>query len=215
MIVLPFDAPDRVHTALPAVTRHLHAGGILGYPTETVYGVGCTLEPAALERLAAIKRAESGKPFLLLVTGTAMLRGLRWTPAAAALATRFWPGPLTLVVPAEPGAFPPQVTSAEEAVAVRDTPHAGIRALIDALGAPITSTSANPPGSPPALDAAGALAALRALGAPDDSVVLDGGALPASASSTLVDCTGPLPRLLRAGAIDIDRIREVVEVSDG
>jgi L-threonylcarbamoyladenylate synthase len=212
MIALPFVTPEQVEAALAPAVRHLRAGGIIGYPTETVYGIGCALDADALARLAALKRTGVPRPFLLLVTGAAMAPNLLWTLAAERLAAHFWPGPLTLVLRATAAAFPREVRGAEDGVAVRSTPHAGMRALIDALGAPITSSSANVPGSPPATDAAETLRALRALGAPDDALVLDGGALPPSASSTLIDCTASVPRVLRVGALDIERIAEVVEV---
>jgi L-threonylcarbamoyladenylate synthase len=192
------------------VAEHLRREGLICYPTETVYGLGCALVPAALERLAGLKARDDRKPFLLLVSGREPLPGLHWTAEAVRLAEAFWPGPLTLALRAEDGVYPRWVVGERGTVAVRWSSHPGIGLLIEALGSPLTSTSANLPGEPPATSADEARTVIRALGDPAGLWLLDGGPLPASAPSTIVDCSGRRPRVLRAGAIGTELLRTVV-----
>lgn len=194
-------ATDRTAVA-ERLAAYLADGGVIAYPTETVYGLGCTLHPEALRRLAAFK---GGRPFLLLIRGPEDAAGLGWTPAAERLARRFWPGPLTLAL-ASDGSYPPQVVGPEGAVAVRVSPHAAIPPLLDAAAGPITSTSANRPGGPPTRTAPQAAEAARTLG---DLLVLDGGELPPSSPSTIVHC-GETTRLIREGAISRLELEAVV-----
>jgi L-threonylcarbamoyladenylate synthase len=148
VIRVPFSTQDEVAAAVDEVASHLARGAIIACPTETVYGLGCALHPAALATLARAKQRDF-KPFLLLDNAPPALEGLRWSDAARILAEAFWPGPLTLVLPASPGSYPHEVSGAAGSVAVRSSAHAGVRALVAAVGAPITSTSANVPGEPP------------------------------------------------------------------
>lgn len=195
--------------ALPSVTEHLRAHGVIAYPTETVYGFGGLITQPALQRVAQLKSRGEDKPFLLLVSQPAQLAGLEWNEAARLLAQEFWPGPLTLALRATSGEFPAQILSAEQTVAVRETPHPGLRTLLDVLGEPITSTSANLPRQPPASSGDQAARVLAELGA-DDVLLLDGGPLPAAEPSTLVDCSRDPVRVLREGAIPVATIRNVV-----
>lgn len=210
---IPFQSAEQVLDALPQVIEHLRGHGVIAYPTETVYGFGGLLTPPALERVAQIKSRAENKPFLLLVSQAAQLAGLEWNEAARKLAQEFWPGPLTLALRATSGEFPAQVVSAEQTVAVRETPHNGLRTLLDVLGEPITSTSANLPRQAPASSADQAEAVLIELGA-DDVLLLDGGQLPAAQSSTVVDCSGERVRVLRQGAIPVTTLRGVVSNLD-
>ncbi|RMH11381.1 MAG: Sua5/YciO/YrdC/YwlC family protein [Gemmatimonadetes bacterium] len=201
--------------AVRAAAEVLAGGGLVILPTETVYGFGTALVPEAVARLMAAKRRgrpdAPERPLLVLVGArdAEPARALAWTPAAIELADVFWPGALTLVL-ADPGArFPAGVRSAEGTVAVRATPHPAARALVEAAGGALTSTSANEPGRPPAATFAEALEAARALGL-DDVLGVDGGTLPPSAPSTLVDCTGETPRVLREGAVPVSRLRCVL-----
>jgi L-threonylcarbamoyladenylate synthase len=196
-------ATDRA-AAAGRLADHLEAGGLIAYPTETVYGLGCALRPKALGRLAAFK---GGRPFLLLIRGRDDAVGLSWTPAADRLARHFWPGPLTLAL-ASDGSYPPQVVGSGGAVAVRVSPHEAIVSLLDAAAGPITSTSANRPGGPPARTASGAAESAQGL---DDLLVLDGGELPPSSPSTIVHCA-EANRLVREGAISRLELEAVVEL---
>src|SRR5207245_6280553 len=145
------------------------------------------------------------EPFLLLGSDREMAEahGLAFSAAASALARAFWPGPLSLVLPGGSGRLPDQLRGPEGGIAVRWTSHRGMARLVQALGEPVTSTSANLPGQPPA---PGAEALTRDFGdavAAGTLVVLDGGVLGNSPPSTVVDCTQPAPRLVREGALTI------------
>lgn len=216
MTRVPFRTPAEQAENVALVAAHLRDGGLIAYPTETVYGFGCALREDALAALAELKSREGHKPFLILARESSELRGLRWTTAARTLAAAFWPGPLTLALGAEPGAYPQAVVSPQGTVAARLSPHEGVLAILRALDAPITSTSANLPGMPPARSADEAAAVVDAMNAGDRVQVLDGGELPISAPSTLVDCSREPPRVLRAGALSMETLRGVVpEIDDG
>lgn len=191
------------------VAAHLSAGGIVAYPTETVYGLGCTLEEGSLETLAAFK---GGRPFLLLVASRAAVEGLAWTADARRLADAFWPGALTLALTAEAGRYPAQVVGPDGGVAVRVSPHPGIPWLLAAAGGPVTSTSANAPGGAPARSGDEAVEVARGVEeAGGDVLVLDGGRLPATRPSTIVRC-GRTTRLIREGAISRADLESVVDL---
>lgn len=209
---LPFITPVDVQRAIPEIIAHLRSGGLIAYPTETVYGFGGLVRDDALGALAMLKSRDEAKPFLLLISETTSVAGLKWNAAARKLANAFWPGPLTLALPVE-GDLPARILSSEGAVAVRSTPHDGLRALLAVLGEPITSTSANAPGKPPAMDADEVESALTLL-EPSDVLILDGGRLPASSPSTVVDCSTEVPRIVRAGAITAEALGQLVELSN-
>lgn len=205
--VLDWRAGDPDPEEVEAVVRHLREGGLLAYPTETVYGFGCALRKEALERLRGLKEREADRPFLLLVPDRESVEELEWTPEARELADVFWPGALTLVLRDPGGRFPAGVRSPAGTVAVRRSPHALVRRIVEVLGEPLTSTSANPPGGEPALSAEEAGEAAGAAGAGEDLWVVDGGRLPPSEPSTIVDCTGEgAPRVVRAGAVPPGRL---------
>ena len=208
-MILPYRTEDEIHQAIPRVERHLHAGKLLAYPTETVYGLGSAPTVPALAALARLKGRPEGKPFLLLITGRPMAEewGLVFSPSATALSNAFWPGPLTLVLRGGEGRLPEALRGREGGIAVRHTSHAGIARLVAALGVPLTSTSANRPGAPPA---PGAERLVEAFGPEERSgelLVLDGGVLGNVPPSTLVDCTDVMPRLVREGAIPRAELR--------
>jgi len=126
---------------------------------------------------------------------------------ADALARAFWPGPLTLALPGGSGQLPDLLRGPEGGIAVRWTSHPGIARLVAALGEPLTSTSANIPGSQPA---PGAAAIARDFQAAVDAgllLVLDGGVLGNRPPSTVVDCTEPGARLVREGAVTLGALR--------
>jgi L-threonylcarbamoyladenylate synthase len=192
------------------VLEHLRSGGLVAHPTETVYGFGGLVRAEPIARLQSLKRREESKPFLVLVPDMRSVAQLAWTEEARDLARTFWPGSVTLVL-SDPGrSLPPGIRSQEGTVAVRQSSHPLTRRLLDLLGEPLTSTSANAPGEAPAASGASALEAAAALGAGMEMWVLDAGALPDSSASTIVDCTGATPRILRAGATPARRIRCVV-----
>ena len=211
-MIIPFTTPDQVGRAIPRVRDHLQGGGLICYPTETVYGLGSLASDAGLDALSRLKGRPPRKPFLLLISGRAMAEraGLVFTASAAALADAFWPGPLTLVLPGGEGRLPSRLRGAEGGIAVRYTSHRGMARLIEALDEPVTSTSANLPGGPPA-PGAERVAALFA-SAVDHGllIVLDGGVLGNVPPSTLIDCTGAASSLIREGAIPREELRRAV-----
>lgn len=198
--------------ATPQVTAHLRSGMLLAYPTETVYGLGSLAREGPVRALAALKGREPGKPFLLLVSNRAMAeaQGLAFNAAAEALANAFWPGPLTLVLPGGGGRLPDLLRGPEGGIAVRWTAHPNIARLVAALGEPLTSTSANLPGSPPAPGAEAILRDFAPAVASGQLLVLDGGVLGNRPPSTVVDCTTPQTRLIRPGAFTQAELRAAV-----
>lgn len=209
---VPFWSPAEVEASLSATIAHFHARKVLAYPTETVYGFGGGVDQESVAQLVAMKHRPEGKPFLLLINGSEMLArlDLHLTPSASALAARFWPGPLTLVLPGGDKRVPAPLRGPEGGIAVRWTPHGGLRRLIQAYGDPITSTSANLPGDLPAMSAATIVRDWRSEMVSGALRVLDGGVLVPSEPSTVVDCMGDRPRVIRPGAIPAQALRDAV-----
>jgi L-threonylcarbamoyladenylate synthase len=208
-MILPFRTDAEVAAAVGPVREHLEAGGLLGYPTETVYGLGSAPRGDALDALARLKGRPPRKPFLLLVASARMAEayGLVFTPGARVLAEAFWPGPLTLVLRGGEGRLPDRLRGAEGGIAVRHTGHRGIARLIEGIGMPLTSTSANRPGGPPAPGPDRLVELFGAAVEAGELVVLDGGAMGNVPPSTLVDCTTPQAALIREGAIPRPELR--------
>jgi L-threonylcarbamoyladenylate synthase len=188
-------APEEIARAAAALAR----GEVVAYPTETFYGLGAdALAPGALDRLLDVKGNRAEKAISVLIAGPEMLEALvaDVSPLARRLMAAHWPGALTLVLPARPAL--PEVLVSDGFIAVRESPHSVARGLVAALGRPVTATSANRSGEPPPTTAEAARAALR--GACD---VLDGGATPGGAPSTLVRVRGDKLEILRQGAVRV------------
>lgn len=211
-MILGFRTDEEISGAISQVGRHLRAGKLLAYPTETVYGVGSAPTVPALAALARLKGRPEGKPFLLLISGRRMAEdwGLMFSASATALSDAFWPGPLTLVLRGGEGRLPDALRGREGGIAVRHTSHAGIAQLVASLGEPLTSTSANRPGAPPAPGADRLVEMFGPEVRSGELLVLDGGVLGNVPPSTLVDCTGVMPRLVREGAIPRAELRQAV-----
>jgi L-threonylcarbamoyladenylate synthase len=209
---VPFWSPAEIEASIAGTLAHLSANGILAYPTETVYGFGGAIDRASVERLVSMKHRPAGKPFLLLISGGEMIErlGLQLSRSATQLAARFWPGPLTLVLSGGERRVSPRLRGPEGGIAVRWTSHPGLQRLIAAMGDPLTSTSANRPGLPPAMSAGDILSAWSAEIAGGAIRLLDGGVLNASQPSTVVDCTAKRLRVIRPGAIAASLLRESV-----
>lgn len=202
MTALPFQTAEQCAAAAPRVAAHLAEGGLLAYPTETVYGLGSRATVRDVAALSQLKGRPQGKPFLLLVASRRMAEqhGLLFTAAAAALADAFWPGAVTLILPGGRG-LPDSLRGSEGGIAVRWTSHQGMAELIAYVGVPLTSTSANRPGAPTAPGVGAILHVFEPAVAAGRLLVLDGGVLGNVPPSTVVDCTAPVPRLVREGAI--------------
>ena len=183
----------------------IRAGGVVAFPTDTLYGLAADpFNDAAVARVFAIKLRPPDRPIPLIAgSADAARRAGRFTPLAQRLAARAWPGPLTLIVPAV-AAIAAAVHQGTGTVGVRVPGHAVARALAAGAGGLITATSANRSGEPPAVRAADVLA-LEAGGL---DLVLDGGPVRGGAPSTVVDVTGEVPLLVRAGALPWDRVLE-------
>lgn len=207
MAVVPDNPSNRaVATAL------LRGSGIVAYPTDTVYGLGAAIyDRQAVARLFWLKGRDhsQGVPVLIATRSQLAEVAAEVPDAALALADRFWPGALTLVMRGDPR-LPALVSGGADTVAVRLPDHPCPQSLISALGAPITGTSANRHDGP---EPASAEEVQRQLG-DRLSLVLDGGPSAGGVPSTIVDVTPPTPRLVRAGAIPLDELRAVCDVSE-
>jgi L-threonylcarbamoyladenylate synthase len=209
---VPFWSPDEIEAAIPEIIAQLDAHKVLAYPTETVYGFGGAVDRDSVANLIALKGRPAGKPFLLIVASSEMITrlGLHLAGYSAQLAARFWPGPLTLVLPGGEKQVPEQLRGPEGGIAVRWTPHPGLARLVRAYGRPITSTSANRPGIPPATNSHEIIEQWSDAITRGALHVLDGGQLVQSQPSTVVDCTGRRPRVIRPGAISSETLRASV-----
>jgi len=197
---------EAMASRIEAAAAVLRRGGIVVYPTETLYGLGARADDGpALERLARAKLRPEGKPLPLIAADLAQVERVAVLAGAAArVAARLWPGPLTLVLPARAGVHP-AITAGTGTVGVRIPGSEVARVLAAAAGAPLVSTSANPSGGPPPSTVAALAPSL--VEAVDH--VLDGGPTPGGAPSTVVEI-GPdgSVRVLRAGAVEVDRVVE-------
>ena len=207
-------------TALDRAVELLKAGGLVAFPTETVYGLGADASnPNAVARVFAVKGRPKGHPLIVHAASLAQAAPLAsaWSEAAHALAAAFWPGPLTLVLPASPLALP-EVTGGQDSVGLRVPNHPvalGLLARFAAAGGSgwLAAPSANVFGAVSPTRAQDVVRGLEArMGAQD--AVLDGGGSAVGLESTIVDCTVSPPRLLRPGGIPREAIEAVVRLAD-
>ncbi|MEX2143151.1 MAG: L-threonylcarbamoyladenylate synthase [Anaerolineales bacterium] len=192
------DAPDTIQHALEV----LNAGGVVAFPTDTVYGLGApAFSVESVARLFAIKGRQQTKAIAVLIAESGDLKKVvaEASEQALRLADRFWPGPLTLVLPRHPSL--PGVLSPNDTIGVRVPDHAVARALLSAAG-PMAVTSANLAGGANPRSAEEVLAQLGGR----IELVLDGGSTPGDQPSTVVDLTEAQPRVLRAGPISATQI---------
>lgn len=203
MISLPLELLEQaVHT--------LRQGGVILYPTETFYALGASAAiPRALERVYELKQRPKDLPLLCLVEGREMVEQLVGDipKQAEILMKRFWPGPLTLVLPAKRD-LPLPLIGPGGGVAVRQSPNPIARMLVLKVGSPVVGTSANISGGKPAA---------RVEEVPQEilkevDLVLNGGPLPGGLPSTVLDCTRSPFRVLREGMISKGELLEVAEI---
>jgi len=188
--------------------RVLAAGGAVAFPTDTVYGIAVALDtPGGIERLFAAKQRPLDKAIALLIADASQASEIgEMNPAAKALADAFWPGGLTLVLPLRadrslPAVLMGDATISQPKVGLRVPDHDAPRALARAVG-PLPTTSANRSGEPEAHDAD----ELEAQLGPALDLILDGGPAHGGPASTVVDTTTEPVRILREGAISVERI---------
>ncbi len=186
----------------------LARGGIVAYPTETLYGLAVDpFQEEAVMRLYALKGRPEGMPLSLIVQDLAMVYELVTSIPAYGqrLFERFLPGPLTVVLEARKG-IPHYITGGTGKVGIRISSHPAVSVLFRCYRSPLTSTSANPTGQPPAID----VAAIQQYFPEGIDYILDGGRATLMKPSTVIDLTGEQPVVLREGVISSEEICRVV-----
>lgn len=204
MRILTPDAGSPLEPQLAPAVAAIAGGDVVGFPTETFYGLAADPRSArAVARLFELKGRAASQPIALIAADLDQVERIAGLSAGARrLARAFWPGPLTLVVPARVP-LARAVVSERGLVGVRVSSHPVARALAAAVGHPITATSANISGEPPARTADAVARALPGL-----PVLIDGGAAPGAAPSTVVELADGRAVLLRAGAVPWERVLE-------
>ncbi len=198
---------DTASADIRKAVETLQDGGVILYPTETVYGIGClTDRPETIERLAVVKGIQRTDPFLVLIRELRQIAAFCVDVPAAAftLMERFWPGPLTLVMPAAKDVHP-RLVGPSSGVALRISSHPWVRSLMEHLDTGLISTSANfrkepPPNRFSSVDAA----LLRAV-----DFAVDTGTLTGRVSTLLDLCTSP-PMIRRQGAVQTSEIEKLI-----
>lgn len=200
---------DLSEPSLREVADIVRRGGIIAFPTETFYGLGaCPFDAPAVRRIVDLKdRSLRAAPILVLIRSRADLETLvsEITPTAERLMEACWPGPLTLVFHAA-AAVPSVLTAGTGTIGVRLPAHPDVQRLLEAIGGPLTGTSANRSGQPPATTAG---EVERVLGGGVDAI-LNGGATPGGLPSTVVDTTVSPPRLIREGRISTASLLSII-----
>jgi L-threonylcarbamoyladenylate synthase len=207
-VVLPVNPTEPEADVIARAAAVLRGGGLVAFPTETVYGLGANaLEPAAVARIFAAKGRPATNPLIVHVAqpADALRVAATWPDAAARLAERFWPGPLTLVLPRR-DEVPDAVTAGGPTVAVRLPAHPVARALIRAAGVPVAAPSANRSAQ---LSPTRAEHVLTGLDGRID-LLLDGGPTAGGLESTVLDVTAAPPRLLRPGLVTPAEVEAVL-----
>jgi len=201
--------PTTYSTAIERALQVLRAGGLVAFPTDTVYGVGALPSLAqAVERIFLAKGRPRSKAIPMLLDSAARLPELAENipPDASLLAQKFWPGPLTIVLTRKP-TVPDVVTAGGTSVAVRVPDHPFALRLITAAGGALATTSANRSGQPDPVTAQEVLGSLE--GRID--LILDGGLCPGGLASTVIDLAGASPRVVRWGAVEREALEEALE----
>ncbi|HHZ19454.1 MAG TPA: threonylcarbamoyl-AMP synthase [Firmicutes bacterium] len=200
--------PDpREDTWLEHAAETLQRGGLVAFPTETVYGLGAAMShPPAIRQVFTVKVRPNDNPLILHIYELGQLAEIarEIPPVAYRLAERFWPGPLTLVLPARPE-VPAEVTAGLPTVAVRMPSHPVALALLRKTGIPVAAPSANLSGRPSPTTGDAVVEDL--FGAID--VIIDAGPTGVGLESTVLDLTGDRPRVLRPGGVTPEMLAEV------
>lgn len=201
--------PDGENEAeIGEIAAALAGAAVAAYPTETFYALGApAFERKAVRRVFRLKKRAAAKALSVVASDLDMVREISGPPPPGflALAGEFWPGPLTVVLPAAPG-VPGFLAGPGRTIAVRVPPLAWLRALVRELGEPLTATSANLSGEKELADPRD----VEALFSGKIDLLVDGGPAPGGRPSTVVDLSGERPRLLREGRIARERIEAVL-----
>jgi L-threonylcarbamoyladenylate synthase len=206
--VLRTDSPELFSRAVHQAAFWLRAGEVVAVPTETVYGLAANaLNPIAVNRLFEVKGRPASNPIIVHVDSVPMgQRCVRvWTKEADQLASKFWPGPLTLVLE-RASVIPDRVTAGGSTVGLRSPRHGFMHALIQACGFPLAAPSANLSGQISPTQASHVMRGLSGR----IPLVIDGGAAAVGIESTVVDLVSDPPRILRPGMIDMSQLRQVL-----
>lgn len=199
---------EEYSSLITEAARILREGGLVAFPTETVYGLGAdALNPAAVAGIFAAKGRPADNPLIVHVASPEEVKSVAddLPLLAEQLVTTFWPGPLTLVVPRNEK-VPLITTAGLDTVAVRMPDHPVALSLIAAAGVPVAAPSANTSGRPSPTEASHVAEDLW--GKVD--IILDGGPTGLGVESTVIDCTGDVPVLLRPGGVSLEELRQVV-----
>jgi L-threonylcarbamoyladenylate synthase len=186
----------------------LKNGGLVAYPTDTVYGLGtCLADTKAVDRIFQVKGRPKGMALPILLADISQIRDIVTSvpQIALRLADEFFPGALTIILP-KSGTVPDIITGGGNTVAFRIPNHAVPLALINGLGKPIVGTSANLNGQPSALTAKEVEAQIG----DKIDMVIDGGRCPGGVESTVIDLSGEKPIIRRQGAITVERLRKIL-----
>jgi len=201
MVMLKVDPEHPDEGVLLEAAEAVLRGGVIAFPTDTLYGLGCSLfDVSAVEMVARLKRRDLSLAVISLIPEPRQVYGLAddVSEVAERMIHRYWPGPLSLIFKAAP-IVPTRVRGAGGTVALRCPKDTLCLRLLDRIGGPVVSSSANLSGQRPAETAD---EVVRIFGNQLD-LVIDGGPRHGGMPSTLVDVTGPVPRLLRRGVIDV------------
>jgi L-threonylcarbamoyladenylate synthase len=186
----------------------LKKGGVVAYPTDTVYGLGaCMTDTAAVDRIFQVKGRPKGMALPVLLADKVQMESILTSVPLSArrLADEFFPGALTIILP-KSNSVPDIITGGGRTVAFRIPDHRVPLALIKGLGKPIVGTSANLSGQPSALTAAEVQAQIG----DKIDMVIDGGRCPGGIESTVIDLSGKKPVVRRQGAISIEKLRKIL-----
>jgi L-threonylcarbamoyladenylate synthase len=199
--------PAAARTSVEDAVRILRQGGLVCYPTDTVYGIGAAAgDDGAVRRLFAVKGRSPSKALPLLLADAAdAARVAEVTPLARTLAARFWPGALTIVM-RKAAAYRSLALGDGASVALRVPDHDLVRAIVRGLGEPMTGTSANRAGAPAPVSAAEVAFQMGEM----VDLIIDGGPSRSRQESTVIDITGDIPQILREGAVSRKEVEDVL-----
>jgi len=203
MTLLRLEEPRALEQTIAAIQK----GGIVAFPTDTVYGIAASLTaPEALHRIFTVKGRTAAKTLPILIASGAALKPLvrNPDPRLLALANQFWPGPLTMILPGNPD-LPPEVLASDGTIGLRIPNHSVALTIAERSGGAIAVTSANPSGSAPALHAADIPPFL----AEHIDIILDGGIARGGKASTVVRLGDDGLEILREGTITQEAIENV------
>ncbi len=207
-IVVKVDPADPEPVEIEKAAELLRTGKLVAFPTDTVYGVGADVfSDEAVEQIFTAKKREPDKPLQVLIASKSDLQIIAKTQSDALdrLASEFWPGGLTIVMPAREN-FPRRVRCGRDTIGVRMPANSIALKLIEAFGGPVAATSANVSGLPDPVDAAEVMEYLGG----KIHLVIDGGLTPGNVPSTVVDISVHPPMILRQGKLSVEDLRRVL-----